>query len=132
VFQLLSKSYKGLIENYHLPHKEKLIENWKKFDKEAFSNPKIRQCVFITCLGDKPIGFASYDPRHGPEYGMIGYNCILPEYQGKGYGKRQILELLNRFRKLNFRNARVSTGEPGAATFEHLFTLMVSRLSNST
>lgn len=111
LFQLLSKSYKGLIENYHLPHKEKLIENWKKFDKEAFSNPKISNCVFITCIDDKPIGFASYDPRQGPEYGVIGHNCILPKYQGKGYGKKQILELLRRLKELHVKKARVSTGD---------------------
>lgn len=78
----------------------------------------------ITCLDDKPIGFASYDPRQGPEYVVIGHNCILPKYQGKGYGKKQILELLRRLKALHFKKARVSTGD-------YLFFISAQRLYES-
>lgn len=50
--------------------------------------------TFITCLKGTPIGMGSYDPRQMPTRGIIGWNCIIPEYQGKGYGKRQILEII--------------------------------------
>nr|AQS28971.1 hypothetical protein [uncultured archaeon] len=53
----------------------------------------------------------SYDPRQGPEFGIIGDNCILPKFRGNGYGKKQIEEILKRFRERKFRNARVSTSE---------------------
>jgi GNAT superfamily N-acetyltransferase len=105
LFQLLLKCYK------EFSYKDKYLNDWKQFDKEAFSNPKIGQCVFITNLDDKPIGFVSYDPRNFPEYAIIGHNCILPMYQGKGYGKMQIEELLGRFKKLHFIRVQVTTGE---------------------
>ena len=47
LFQLLSKCYK------EFSYKDKYLNDWKQFDKEAFSNPKIGQCVFITNLDDK-------------------------------------------------------------------------------
>lgn len=121
LFHLLSENYRDLIEHYHLPHEEQLIDNWKKFDKEAFGNTQVGKCVFITSLDGKPIGFASYDPRLGQEYGIIGHNCILAEYRGKGYGREQIEELLRIFRKLHFRKVKVKTGD-------HSFFIPAQRL----
>jgi GNAT superfamily N-acetyltransferase len=54
---------------------------------------------------------ASYDPRPGPSYSVIGQNCVLPEYRGRGFGSRQILEILGRFRAKNVALARVTTSE---------------------
>lgn len=68
-------------------------------------------CVFISILNDEPIGMASWDPRQVPEVGIIGYNCILPEYQGKGFGKTQIQEILKRLKNQGFEKALVTTGE---------------------
>ena len=67
-------------------------------------------CGFISYLTTEIVGFASYDPRKYP-VGVIGHNCILPQFRGNGYGKQQINEFLYRFRKLNFTKATVSTGE---------------------
>jgi len=76
-------------------------ENWLKFDREVFGNPEtVGQCVFITCLGEDEIGFGSFDPRQRPELGIIGHNCVLPHFQAKGYGKQQILEILDRFKRM--------------------------------
>ena len=66
-------------------------------------------CNFITCLDEKPIGVGSFDPRGKPEKGLIGWNCIVPEYQGKGYGKAQIEKTLGAFREIGIKKALVNT-----------------------
>jgi GNAT superfamily N-acetyltransferase len=43
--------------------------------------------------------------------GIIGYNCILPEYQRKGYGRQQILEIIKRLSLRGVVRAVVSTSE---------------------
>jgi GNAT superfamily N-acetyltransferase len=86
--------------------------SWLQFDREVFENPdSVGRCVFITCLGEEAIGFGSFDPRQRPELGIIGHNCILPHYQGHRYGKRQILEILARFRQMGIQRAEVTTSE---------------------
>lgn len=52
---------------------------------------------------------ASYDPRQIPERAIIGHNCIVPEQQRRGFGKRQIMELLRIFRDRGARKACVTT-----------------------
>ena len=41
----------------------------------------------------------------------IGHNCVLPEFQRRGFGKRQVLEVLRRLQEKGVRKACVSTGE---------------------
>jgi len=53
----------------------------------------------------------SYDPRQGPERGIIGYNCVVPEHQRKGIGCLQIQEILRIFRDKGFAKACVTTGD---------------------
>lgn len=85
-------------------------EGWKRFDTDVYEEPAaIVDSTFLSWLDDKLIGFASYDPRQWPSIGIIGHNCILPEFQGRGMGKKQILEILRRFQKMEFKNAKVST-----------------------
>lgn len=105
LFHLLSECYKDF------PLKDKYLNDWKQFDVEAFSDPKVGQCIFVTCLDERPIGFASYDPRHFPAYAIIGHNCILPQYQGKGYGKMQIEELVKKLNNLHFNKIQVTSGD---------------------
>jgi hypothetical protein len=94
VFSLLSQSWAELWN-------DELEKKIKQYDKEIFENPDtVGACVFISTLNGKAIGMTSWDPRQGPEVGIIGYNCILHEYQGQGIGKAQIKEILRRF-KLN-------------------------------
>ena len=105
VFSLLSQSWAELWN-------DELEEKIKNYDKEIFENPDtVGACAFISTLNDKPIGMASWDPRQGPEVGIIGYNCILPEYQDKGFGKAQIKEILKRLESQGFKKAFVTTGE---------------------
>ncbi len=85
---------------------------WLEFDREVFDNPEtVGRCVFITCLDEEEIGFGSFDPRQRPELGIIGHNCILPRFQGKGHGKRQVLEILLRLKQMGIKRARATTSE---------------------
>jgi GNAT superfamily N-acetyltransferase len=108
---LIRRSYAGLITQspeYWEPEAPK----WDDFDRQAFAHANtVGKCIFVSCLGDQPVGLASYDPRPGPEYGLVGQNCILPEYQGRGFGRLQVLEILRRFEEMKFRAARVTTSE---------------------
>ncbi len=110
LFEMLTASYKELIEKYNLSHKNNLVENWRKFDEEAFANPKIAHCIIVSCVDNKPVGFTSHDPRQKPT-GIIGHNCILPEHQGKGYGQKQVFELLKRLKGMDFHKVKVTTGD---------------------
>ena len=83
---------------------------WERFDRDVYEDPdSIGECTFLSWLDEKLIGFASYDPRQWPSIGIIGHNGILPEFQGLGFGKQQIAEILRRFRKMGFKRAKVST-----------------------
>ena len=105
IFSLLSESFAELWN-------DKLEEKIRQFDKEVFENPDtVGACAFISTLNDKPIGMTSWDPRQGPELGIIGYNCILPEYQNKGFGKAQIKEVLGLLKQNGFKKAFARTGE---------------------
>jgi len=86
------------------------IEGWERFDIDVYEDPAtIGDCTFLSWIDDKLIGFASYDPRQWPAIGIIGHNGILPEFRGRGWGKQQILEILRRFQKMEFKKAKVST-----------------------
>lgn len=86
-------------------------KDWLEYDHEIFQHPQtVGACGFISYLSTEMVGFGSYDPREYPT-GIIGHNCILPQYRGKGYGQQQIHEILKRFRKMNFQKAIVSTNE---------------------
>ena len=108
---LLTKSYAALIGS--APERwEHELEKWRDYDREAFENPEtVGACVFITHLDGLVIGFGSWDPRRWPETGVVGHNCILPGFRARGHGKRQIREILGRFRSAKFKKAEVSTGE---------------------
>ncbi|MHC4260367.1 MAG: GNAT family N-acetyltransferase [Planctomycetota bacterium] len=105
VLSLLSQSFEELWN-------EQLQEKVRQFDKEIFENPDtVGACTFISTLNGQAVGMASWDPRQGPELGIIGYNCILPECRGKGFGKAQIREILRRLKEQGFRKITVTTGE---------------------
>lgn len=86
--------------------------DWATYDRDVFQfADTVGACGFCTCLNGQAIGFASWDPRRHPEYGVIGHNCILPAYQGQGYGKMQIRRVLGILRMHGFGQARVTTGD---------------------
>jgi len=102
----------------------KLEENIRQFDSEVTEHPDtVGACTFVTCLDSEPVGMGSYDPRQKPERGIIGWNCVVPEHQGKGLGKAQIQELLRIFRNRGIRKACVTTTDeeffvPAQRTYE--------------
>ena len=84
---LLFQSYADLIKENPIPWKPE-ENNWKEFDRDAFGNPEtVGACVFLSWHGSELIGFASFDLRKAPKIGIIGHNCILPEFRGQGFGK---------------------------------------------
>lgn len=86
------------------------IQCWERFDTDVYEEPdSIGDSTFLSWLDDKLIGFASYDPRQWPAYGIIGHNAVLPEFQRQGFGKQQIAETLRRFQTMGFKKAKVST-----------------------
>jgi GNAT superfamily N-acetyltransferase len=108
---IIGRSYAELVGKWPEPWEQER-EKWADFDRQAFALPDtVGRCVFVSCLEDRPVGLASYDPRPGPRYGIVGQNCVLPEFRGRGFGKRQILEILRRFRETRMRAARVTTSE---------------------
>ena len=108
---LLNESYATLVEtDTDLWNTEK--ENWKQFDRDVFENPdSVGSCAFLSWYGKDVVGFSSFDPRQRPIYGIIGHNCILPEFRGRGFGRQQIHENLRRFEQMNIRRAKVSTND---------------------
>jgi GNAT superfamily N-acetyltransferase len=110
---IIGRSYAELLEKGADAWKGER-RKWEDFDREAFALPEtVGRCLFISRLGDEPVGLASYDPRPGPEYGIVGQNCVLPEFRGRGFGTLQILEVLRRLRSLGMKAARVTTsGHP--------------------
>jgi len=86
------------------------ILEWERFDKDVYENPEtIGECTFLSWWGEKLVGFGSFDPRQMPEFGIIGHNCILPEFQRRGFGKQQITEILRRFCLMGTAIAKVVT-----------------------
>jgi GNAT superfamily N-acetyltransferase len=107
--RIIKKSYAALVEECP-DYWEAENENWEDFDREAFAHPEtVGECAFISLLEGAPVGLASYDPRQAPRYGIVGQNCVLPEFRGRGVGKRQIAEILRRFRQRGMRTALVTT-----------------------
>jgi len=86
-------------------------ENWREFDDFFFDHPAIAdRCGFVTMEGDAPVGFVSWDPRGLPASVQVGHNCILPAYRGRGYGKWQMVEAVERITRLHPKEIIVSTG----------------------
>ena len=107
---LLKKSYAGFIDCF--PNdKEKFYKQWEQEDCDAFNNPQtIGKYLFFVCLNDLPVGFCSWDDRQSP-VGIIGQNCVLPQYQRQGYGRKQIELIIKMFTDKKFKEIRVITGE---------------------
>ncbi len=111
LFEMLADSYIDLIEKDDVRNRDKYIESWAQMDRKAFdSTEPMGKYILVTHLDGKSIGFASYDPRYFPQYGIIGQNCIRSEFKGKGYGRIQIEEILKLFKLAGCHKVIVSTG----------------------
>jgi GNAT superfamily N-acetyltransferase len=108
---LLKQSYRDLLER-DSSHWKSEEQCWEQYDQEVYQQPEtVGACIFLSQLKDSVVGFASWDPRQRPQYGIVGHNCILPEFRGKGLGKQQIQEVLRRFRQMGIQTAKVSTND---------------------
>lgn len=86
--------------------------DWRAFDDFFYDNPHIAdRCGFVTVFNGKAIGFASWDPRHAPEYMEIGHNCIASAYKGHGYGVCQMREAVRRISEKKPDKIIVTTSE---------------------
>ena len=111
IASLLRQAYAELLKN-NLLLWEPEQRNWEWYDDAVFEQPQtVGACLFLTLLNSRIVGFASWDPRQRPSFGIIGHNCILPEFRGQGLGKRQIQEILRRFSEQQFEMAKVSTND---------------------
>jgi GNAT superfamily N-acetyltransferase len=96
--------------------------NWDVYDRQVFARrDTVGACLFLTRADGDIAGFASWDPRQKPRYGIIGHNCILPQFRGAGFGGRQIQEILRRFQMLGIRTAL-------ATTCDHSFFIPAQRM----
>jgi GNAT superfamily N-acetyltransferase len=111
ILRLLKESYAEMISMD--PSFWKREEQfWAKYDHDVFQNPdSIGTCTFVSLIGKTVIGMGSFDPRQCPDHGIIGHNCVLPLYRGKGYGKKQIEEICSQLRIRGCTKASVSTGD---------------------
>jgi len=104
--------YAILAECYATLRDVTLDDSLRRFDREVFASPgTVGACSFISSVEEQIVGFFSYDPRQGPEIGLIGHNGVMPPFQGRGYGTQQILEILRLLTLRRFVRVRVSTSE---------------------
>lgn len=111
IYSLLNRSYENLTKD--IPDiANKWQKDWKQYDEEVYKFPEtIGASGFITLFDEKIIGFGSYDPHQRPELGIVGHNCILPEYRRKGFGKAQIYKIISILKELGVKKVKVTTGE---------------------
>ena len=84
---------------------------WAEYDREIFARPDtVGACGFITTVDGVAVGFAAWNPRGFP-VGVVGANCVLPEFRGNGYGTHQMQEVLRIFEREGFETVQVTTGE---------------------
>ena len=107
--------YNQLLDSYSFDFKwkENFEKEWIKYDDFFYDHLQFtNSCGFIILLNEEPIGHISWDPRNLPEYVIIGHNCILTKYKGKGYGHILLQEAINRIKKYeNIKKIIVTTNE---------------------
>lgn len=112
IAEILVSCYRPLLEQLPAMKASELRRDWADYDDAVHTErDTVGDSGFLTMLGSEVIGFASWDPRGWPNLGRIGHNCIDPAYQGQGYGRRQIEEILRLFRRKGFRRVQVRTDE---------------------
>jgi GNAT superfamily N-acetyltransferase len=107
--RLLLEAYK----KYHEKYPIYLDENNKSFDEcndFFYENISIGDnCCVISTYKNETIGMCCWDPRQFP-LAIIGHNCILPKYQGNGFGEKQLKQVVDKLRGKGFIKVQVSTG----------------------
>jgi ribosomal protein S18 acetylase RimI-like enzyme len=105
VYAILAQCYADILDTT-------LRDSLGQFDREVFAAPDtVGACAFISSVDEQSVGLFSYDPRQGPQIGIIGHSGVLPLCQRRGYDTEQILEIVRLFTLRRFACARVSTSE---------------------
>ncbi len=109
VVKVYLEGYKGLEEYSYTDERDvKSYINWLlRRDKENF---------LVLRLKGKIVGFIAGDDhwfskRERSLVGAIHEIVIKPKYQGRGYGKRLMLEMLKRFKEKKLKKAELWVGE---------------------
>ena len=111
IVELLTRSYHALLQE-DISFRTSEVPKWREFDREVVSTPDIfRGCIFFSWLDENLVGFGSFDPRPKPEFGIVGHNCILPEFRNRGLGKQQLREILLRLEEIGIKLVKASTNE---------------------
>jgi len=127
IFDLLSDAY-----SFDNEIEKNCAVSWRESDDFFFNNLDIADKYgFITMLNDEVIGYACYDPRNMPEYAIVGDNCIVSKYKGKGYGKLQMQELINRITQGSVKKIFVSTSSSFIPAQKMYESVGFMRLDNS-
>jgi len=109
IASLLKRSYAELVASEPSLWREEQVR-WERYDREVFGQPTtVGASIFLSRLDGRIIGFASWDPRQRPQRGIVGHNCILPEFRGRGFGREQVREVLRRFKDMGIQAALVTT-----------------------
>jgi len=109
VSSLLRRSYAALVVASDPLWRDEPAK-FDAYDDEVFLNPAtVGSCIFLTESDGVVVGLGSWDPRQRPAFSVVGHNCVLPEFRGRGFGKMQIQEILRRFQRQNVITAKVST-----------------------
>ncbi len=111
---------------------------WQEYDEFFYSNLDLiaDKCGFITVEDGVAVGHISWDPRNIPNYVIIGHNCILSSYKGKGYGKIQLQEAIRRIKEYRVEKIIVTTNEITIAAQKNYesvgFVKVSKRINNET
>jgi RimJ/RimL family protein N-acetyltransferase len=101
-----------------------LERNLRQFDRDVFASPDtVGAGTLITSVAGQTVGLFSYDPRQGPQLGLIGYHGVLPPFRRRSYGRRQIDEIIRILTARRFEALRVTTSlhpffEPACRLYE--------------
>jgi GNAT superfamily N-acetyltransferase len=111
ILGLLAQSYRELVDSSP-EFAASETPRWAEYEREAFSHPDtVGACIFVTCLGQIPIGFGSWEPVPNRGLGFVGHNCILPGHRRQGYGTRQLREIVHRVKARGLRTIKVTTSD---------------------
>ncbi len=109
---MLVESYRPLLDGLPQATALELRRQWDDFDREVHEAPDtVGRSGFVTLVGTRVAGFASWDPRGWPDVVRVGHNCVRPAFQRQGLGGRQIEEILARSRARGFAKAEARTGD---------------------
>ncbi len=110
-------------------------KDWIEYDNFFYDHLRFtNDCGFVMLLDGVPMGHISWDPRNLPDYVILGHNCILTEFKGKGYGHLLLTEAIKRIKTYEgIKKIIVTTNEimiPAQRNYESVGFKLKNRRSN--